>query len=74
MAPHGAVAGSASALLGTMQFTMGATAGALVGLLGNGTAVPFGAVIAACGLGGLVVLKTLGEVEGSSPRHAVDTR
>jgi DHA1 family bicyclomycin/chloramphenicol resistance-like MFS transporter len=59
MAPHGAVAGSASALLGTVQFSMGALSGALVGLLGNGTAVPFGAVIAACGLGGLLVLKTL---------------
>ena len=59
MAPHGAVAGSASALLGTVQFTMGATSGALVGVLSNGTAVPFGAVIACCGVGGLVVLKTL---------------
>jgi DHA1 family bicyclomycin/chloramphenicol resistance-like MFS transporter len=59
MAPHGAVAGSASALLGTVQFAMGAASGALVGLLGNGTAVPFGAVIACCGVGGLVVLKTL---------------
>jgi DHA1 family bicyclomycin/chloramphenicol resistance-like MFS transporter len=61
MAPHGAVAGSASALLGTVQFTMGATSGALVGVLSNGTAVPFGAVIACCGVGGLVVLKTLAE-------------
>ena len=59
MAPHGAVAGSASALLGTVQFTMGATSGALVGVLSNGTAVPFGAVIACCGVGGLVVLRTL---------------
>jgi len=63
MAPHGAVAGSASALLGTVQFTMGATAGALVGLLGNGTAVPFGAVIACCGVGGLLVLKTVAEAK-----------
>ena len=61
MAPHGAVAGSASALLGTVQFTMGATSGALVGVLSNGTAVPFGAVIAVCGVGGLIVLKTLAE-------------
>jgi MFS transporter, DHA1 family, multidrug resistance protein len=60
MAPYGgAVAGSASALIGTVQFTMGATSGALVSLLGNGTAVPFGAVIASCGLGGLLILKTL---------------
>ena len=69
MAPHGAVAGSASALLGTVQFTMGATAGALVGLLGNGTAVPFGAVIAFCGVGGLLVLKTVAEAGGPTNLH-----
>jgi len=50
MAPHGAVAGSASALLGTVQFFLGAVAGTLVGVLANGTAVPRAAVIAACGL------------------------
>ena len=48
MAPHGAVAGSASALLGTVQFVLGASAGALVGVLGNGTAVPLAVVIAGC--------------------------
>ncbi len=57
MAPHGAVAGSASALLGTLQFSMGAIAGALVGLLSDGTAVPFGAVIGACGIGALLSLR-----------------
>jgi DHA1 family bicyclomycin/chloramphenicol resistance-like MFS transporter len=59
MAPHGAIAGSASALLGTLQFVLGATAGALVGALGNGTAVPFAAVIAACGLGAFLVHRTM---------------
>jgi MFS transporter, DHA1 family, multidrug resistance protein len=49
MAPHGRIAGSASALLGTLQFVLGATAGALVGALGNGTAAGFAAVIAGCG-------------------------
>ena len=49
MAPHGAVAGSASALLGTIQFVLGASAGALVSALGNGTAIPLAAVIAGCG-------------------------
>jgi DHA1 family bicyclomycin/chloramphenicol resistance-like MFS transporter len=57
MAPHGAVAGSASALLGTLQFSMGAIAGALVGVLSNGTAVPFASVIAACGVGALLALR-----------------
>ena len=42
---------------GVTQFSMGATAGALVGVLGDGTAVPFGAVIAACGIGSLLALR-----------------
>jgi DHA1 family bicyclomycin/chloramphenicol resistance-like MFS transporter len=59
MAPYGAIAGSASALLGTLQFVLGATAGALVGELGNSTAVPFAAVIAVCGLGAFTMYRTL---------------
>ena len=50
MAPHGENAGSASALLGTLQFVLGAGAGALVGAMANGTAVPLAAVIASCGV------------------------
>jgi DHA1 family bicyclomycin/chloramphenicol resistance-like MFS transporter len=49
MAPHGQVAGSASALLGTLQFVLGATAGSLIGAFANGTAVPMAAVLAGCG-------------------------
>ena len=60
MAPHGAVAGSASALLGTVQFVLGASAGALVSALGNGTAVPFAAVIAGCAVLALTAYHTLG--------------
>ena len=59
MAPHGAIAGSASALLGTLQFVLGAAAGALVGELGNRTAVPFAAVIAGCGFGAFAMYRTL---------------
>jgi DHA1 family bicyclomycin/chloramphenicol resistance-like MFS transporter len=55
MAPHGAVAGSASALLGSLQFVLGSIAGTLVGVLGDGTAVPFAAVIAACAVGAFVM-------------------
>jgi DHA1 family bicyclomycin/chloramphenicol resistance-like MFS transporter len=61
MAPHGHLAGSASALLGTVQFVLGAMAGALVGLLGNGTAVPFAAVIATCGAAAFTAFRTLPE-------------
>jgi MFS transporter, DHA1 family, multidrug resistance protein len=49
MAPHGRVAGSASALLGTFQFVLGAVAGSLVGAFANGTPVPMAAVVAGCG-------------------------
>jgi DHA1 family bicyclomycin/chloramphenicol resistance-like MFS transporter len=59
MAPHGQVAGSASALLGTVQFVLGATAGAMVGVLGNGTAVPFAAVIATCGAAAFALYQIL---------------
>jgi DHA1 family bicyclomycin/chloramphenicol resistance-like MFS transporter len=59
MAPHGAIAGSASALLGTLQFVLGATAGTIVGELGDGTVVPFAAVVAACGLGAFVICQTI---------------
>jgi DHA1 family bicyclomycin/chloramphenicol resistance-like MFS transporter len=49
MSPHGGVAGSASALLGTLQFVLGAIAGSLVGGFANGTPVPMAAVVAGCG-------------------------
>jgi DHA1 family bicyclomycin/chloramphenicol resistance-like MFS transporter len=55
MEPHGSVAGSASAILGSAQFVLGALAGALVGAAGNGTAVPLAAVIAGCGAGAFLV-------------------
>ena len=67
MAPHGAVAGSASALLGTLQFVLGATAGTLVGVLGNGTAVPLGAVIAGCGAAAFAAYQTLPRPRYASP-------
>jgi DHA1 family bicyclomycin/chloramphenicol resistance-like MFS transporter len=55
MEPYGAVAGSASALLGSLQFVLGAIAGTVVGAAANGTAVPFAAVIAACAAGAFVI-------------------
>jgi DHA1 family bicyclomycin/chloramphenicol resistance-like MFS transporter len=65
MAPYGAVAGSASALLGTVQFVLGATAGALVGALGNGTALPLASVVAGCGGLAFLAFRLTGE---SGPR------
>jgi DHA1 family bicyclomycin/chloramphenicol resistance-like MFS transporter len=59
MAPHGQIAGSASALLGTLQFVVGAGSAALVGALDNGTALPMAGVIAACVIAALVVFQAL---------------
>jgi DHA1 family bicyclomycin/chloramphenicol resistance-like MFS transporter len=57
MAPYGRVAGSASALLGTLQFVVGALSGIVVGVLYNGTALPMAGTIAACCLAALVSLR-----------------
>jgi len=60
MAPFGEIAGSASALLGTIQFGMGAAAGTLVGFFHNGTAIPMTAGMALCALASLTAWRTLG--------------
>ena len=59
MAPQGRAAGSASAVIGTLQFGMGAVTGALVGALHNGTAVPMALIIAACGVLGFLARRLL---------------
>ena len=59
MASYGRAAGSASALLGTLQFALGAGAGTLVGVLANGTALPMAAVIAGCELVALTTFLVL---------------
>ncbi|PYG76701.1 MULTISPECIES: multidrug effflux MFS transporter [unclassified Pseudomonas] len=49
MSGQGARAGSASALMGCVQFSVAAGAAALVGLLHDGSAVPMALVISFCG-------------------------
>lgn len=56
MAPFTKEAGSASALMGSIQMALGAGASALVGLLSNGTAIPMTAVMAGCSLSAVTVL------------------
>ena len=53
------MAGTASALAGTLQFGLGALSGAAVGALYDGTAVPMAAVIAASGLTSLLAHRLL---------------
>ena len=59
MAPLGRVAGSASALIGTLQFGSGAVVGVVLGALGGGAAWPMGVLLACGGVGGLVVHRAL---------------
>ena len=59
MAPFGDRAGSAAALLGTLQFTIASLASFVVGRLHDGTAVPMAAVIASCGGLALLLLPVL---------------
>jgi DHA1 family bicyclomycin/chloramphenicol resistance-like MFS transporter len=59
LADHPEAAGTASALLGALQFVVGAAAAPLVGVFANGTALPMAVVIAVAGVGGLVALGAL---------------
>jgi DHA1 family bicyclomycin/chloramphenicol resistance-like MFS transporter len=61
MAPHGGRAGSAAALLGAVQFALGALAGSLVGVLHDGTAVPMAATVALCGASAYAALRLLAQ-------------
>jgi len=59
LADHADVAGSASGLLGVMQFVVGAAAAPLVGVAGTDSALPMAAVIAALGAGGVLAATVL---------------
>ena len=59
--PHGAIAGTAAALMGTLQLAVGAAAVGVVGATFDGTAVPMVCAMAACaalaGVAGLLTLR-----------------
>ncbi|MCP5158756.1 MAG: multidrug effflux MFS transporter [Gammaproteobacteria bacterium] len=56
---QGMRAGSASALIGTLQFGVATLSSMLVGLIGSSSALPMAAVIAGCGLLAYVAHRTL---------------
>jgi DHA1 family bicyclomycin/chloramphenicol resistance-like MFS transporter len=71
LAEHGERAGSASALLGTLQFLAATASGVLVGVLHDETAVPMTAVMAASALLALGAHRALvGGAGGAWPRRA----
>lgn len=59
MAPQGARAGSASAVLGAVQFGVGASAGSLASLVADGSAVPMALTMAVCTAAAFGVLRIL---------------
>ncbi|TFV89935.1 multidrug effflux MFS transporter [Blastococcus sp. CT_GayMR16] len=63
LAEQHAVAGTAAAVMGTIQLVVGGLAAPLVGLGGSDTAVPLGIVIAVVTVGGLLVLSRSSNVE-----------
>lgn len=66
MSRAGANAGIASALIGVLQFALGAVGGGLVGVLDDGTARPMGLVIAGLSLAGLACHRLLTGREAGS--------
>jgi DHA1 family bicyclomycin/chloramphenicol resistance-like MFS transporter len=65
LSEHPDVAGSASALVGVLQFVVGAAAAPLVGVAGNDTAVPMALMIALLGVGGITAMTTLTRARAS---------
>lgn len=59
MASHGQMAGTASAMLGAIQFAMAAAAGGLVSLLHDGSPRPLMLVMALCGVAAWLVRRWL---------------
>ena len=69
LADHASVAGTASALLGVIQFMVGAIAAPLVGVAGPDSAVPMGVVMVTLAVGGLVAFQS---PAGGSPGGSRD--
>jgi len=62
LAPFSKMAGSASALLGSIQMGIGAFTSAMVSYLTNGTAVPMTVVMMCCALTGFTILLVGGKI------------
>jgi len=59
MAPHGARAGSASALIGVVQFTLAASSAALIGAVNSGAALPVAMLIGICGVFASILYRSM---------------
>jgi DHA1 family bicyclomycin/chloramphenicol resistance-like MFS transporter len=68
LADHADRAGSASGLLGVVQFVLGAAVAPVVGVAGTGTAVPMGVAVASLGVGALLPFVFLTRTRRAHPR------
>jgi DHA1 family bicyclomycin/chloramphenicol resistance-like MFS transporter len=59
MAPHGARAGSASALIGVLQFALAAGSASLIGAANSGSALPVASLIGVCAVAAAIIYRTL---------------
>lgn len=55
MAPHGARAGSASALIGVLQFALAAGSASLIGAANSGSALPVASLIGICAVAAAII-------------------
>ncbi|WP_263265025.1 multidrug effflux MFS transporter [Pseudomonas sp. RIT-PI-S] len=69
MAGQGPRAGSASAMLGFLQFVIAAVSSSLVGALADGTAVPMAMVIAGCGVFTVLAALLTKRIADARPQH-----
>lgn len=71
MDEHGTIAGSASALMGTLHFATGVGAMAIAGLFADGTPLPMVTAIAACAVVALVLTQMTLGAAGTKARATV---
>ena len=71
MAPHGARAGSASALIGVIQFMLAAGSASLIGAANSGAAIPVATLIAICSVSAVVLYWAMVHTLRSQPRSSM---
>jgi len=71
MAPHGARAGSASALIGVIQFMLAAGSASLIGAANSGAAIPVATLIAVCSVSAVVLYWAMVHTLRSQPRSSM---
>jgi DHA1 family bicyclomycin/chloramphenicol resistance-like MFS transporter len=69
MAPHGARAGSASALIGVLQFALAAGSASIIGAANSGSALPVASLIGLCSIAAAIIYGTM--VGGSAKEDAL---